>query len=88
MTANARATSVVAIDAFALLIGDEATLIRFNHNIAVEWMTGTDEAFASLDALLDLDPPGGTRVSSAPLVARPRRGSGDCNPSQHLKKGS
>lgn len=39
--------------------GDDATLLRFHDNVAIEWMTATDAAFASLDALLDLAPAGG-----------------------------
>jgi hypothetical protein len=39
--------------------GDEATVIRFHDDLAIEWMTATDQAFASLDALLELAPPGG-----------------------------
>lgn len=39
--------------------GDEATVVRFHNNLAIEWMTATDEAFATLDDILDLAPDGG-----------------------------
>lgn len=40
-------------------LGDDATVIRFDHNVAVEWMTATDDAFAALDAVFGLAPDGG-----------------------------
>src|SRR5688572_3342871 len=40
-------------------IGDDATAIRFHTNVAIEWMTATDEAFAVLDGVFDLAPEGG-----------------------------
>jgi hypothetical protein len=39
--------------------GDDATVIRFHGNVAVEWMTATDDAFAVLDDMFDLAPDGG-----------------------------
>jgi hypothetical protein len=39
--------------------GDDATLVRFHSDVAIEWMTLNDDAFAALDAVLDLNPPGG-----------------------------
>jgi hypothetical protein len=38
--------------------GDETTIIRCQQ-VAIEWMTSTDDAFASLSAILDLEPEGG-----------------------------
>ncbi len=40
-------------------LGDDATVIRFHNNVAVEWMTATDEAFAALDGVFGLAPEGG-----------------------------
>jgi len=65
-------------------LGDEATVIRLHHDVMVEWMTATDEAFAALDAVFGLTPEGGEQevvvafeqLSSAQLRHLTRTGEG------------
>jgi hypothetical protein len=51
--------------------GDEATVIRFHDDLAIEWMTATDQAFASLDALLELALPDGKHEVVVAFAAVP-----------------